>query len=103
MRRPLKNPFTLLLRHATQHAKLLALLPQFLVISQAMKNLLLRLVANGAGVVEDEIRFLNRRDLPVALRQERAHDFLRVMHVHLAAESLWVEVFLGSDSHKKQV
>ena len=56
MRRALENLFAFLLRHAPEHAELLALRLQFLVIGQAMKDLLLRLVANGAGVVEDQIR-----------------------------------------------
>ena len=52
--RAVENLFALLLRHAAQHGKALALLVQRLVIVQAVEDLLLRLVANRAGVVENQ-------------------------------------------------
>jgi hypothetical protein len=57
-----------------------------LVFVQAVKDLLLGLVADGAGVVEDQAGFFFRLDLPVALLLQCADDLLRVMGIHLAAE-----------------
>ena len=56
-----------------------------------MKDLLLRLVADGAGVVEDEAGFGLVGDLGVALMLQRSDDFFRVMGVHLAAEGFDIE------------
>jgi hypothetical protein len=53
-----------------------------------VEDLLLRLVADRAGVVEDQIRLVLGLDLRVALLPQRSNDLFRVMNVHLAAESL---------------
>ena len=50
----LENLLAFLLRHAAQHAEALALFLQLLVVGQAVEDLLLGFVANGAGVVEDQ-------------------------------------------------
>src|SRR5262252_620717 len=91
MRRFLEDLFALLLGHAAQDGKLLTLRLQFLVVVETMENLLLRLVTNGAGVVEDEVSLFYRIHLAISLAHERTDDFLRVMHVHLAAEGLDVK------------
>ena len=100
IRRALEDLFAFLLGHAAQHAKLLALLLQFLVVVQAIEDLLLGLIADGAGVVEDQPGFLDGRDLAVALRNERADDLFRVVGVHLAAKSLDVKRLLGFRAHQ---
>ena len=91
MRRALENLFAFLLGHAAQHAKLLALFQQLLVIGEPIEDLLLRLVADGASVVQNQVSLLDRLHLPVALMHQRANDLFRVMHVHLAAEGFEVE------------
>ena len=75
IRRAFENSFTFLLRHAAQYAKLFSLRLKTLVVVETMKDFLLRFVANGAGVVEDQAGFFDRRDLAISLRQQRAHDF----------------------------
>ena len=100
VRGALENPFAFLLRDAAQHAKDFALLLIFLVVGQAVKDLLLRLVADGAGVVEDQVRFLHGLYLAIALGNERADDFFGVMHVHLAAEGFQVELLVSTVRHR---
>ena len=60
IRRALENLFAFLLGHASEHAERLALLSEFLVVVEADENLLLGLVADGAGIVEDEFGFFDR-------------------------------------------
>ncbi len=91
MRRPLKNLFAFLLCHASQDAKRLALRLQLLVVGQPVKNFLLRLIANRAGVVKDQVRLLDRLHLPVPFLHQRANDFFRVMHIHLAPKRLQIK------------
>ena len=99
MRRALKNLFAFLLRHASQHAKLLALGQQLLVVRQPMEDLLLRLVANGAGVVQNQVGLLDRLYLFVSLVHQRANDLFGVMHVHLAAEGFEVKGLVRIGGH----
>ena len=99
MRRPLENPVAFLLGYAAQHAELLALGLQFLEICQAMEYLLLGFVADGAGVVENQVGLLDSLDLAIALLDERADDFLGVMDVHLAAEGFQVKSLLRIPRH----
>jgi hypothetical protein len=68
---------------------------QLLVVVQAVEDLLFGFVADGAGVVEDQAGVFFRLHLPVALVAKSANDLLRVMGIHLAAEGLKVEGFLG--------
>ena len=91
IRRPLENLLALLLRHTSQHAKLLALLLIFLVIVEPVKNLLLRLVADRAGVVQNQVSLFDRIHLPIPLRHQRANDLFGVVDIHLAAESFEVK------------
>jgi hypothetical protein len=63
-----------------------------------MKNLLLRLIANRTGVIEDQVRILFRFHLPVSLLHQGANDLFRVMHIHLAAKGFQVEGF-GARRH----
>ena len=56
-----------------------------------MKDLLLRLIANGAGVVQDQAAVILVLHPRVALLLQRPDDFFRVMGVHLAAEGLDIE------------
>ncbi len=95
----LEDVLAFLLRHTPQHAELLSLLLERLVIGQAVEHLLLCLVADRAGVVQDQARLFHRRHLPVALRNERADDFFGVVDIHLAAECFEVEGLFGGYSH----
>src|SRR6185369_15773854 len=91
MWRSFENLFAFLLRHASQHAKLLSLLLKFFVVVQAVERFLLGLVADRAGVVENQVGVFDCLDLLIPLRHERAYDFFRVMDVHLAAKCLEVK------------
>src|SRR5436309_8229765 len=103
MRRALKNLFAFLLRHTAQYAKFFSLCLELLVVGETMKDLLFRLITDGAGVVENEVGILDRRHLAISLRHERANHFLRIVHVHLAAKSFEVERPLGLTRHMKPV
>jgi hypothetical protein len=99
VRSAIENSFAFLLGDATEHAEDFALFLELLVVGEAMEDLLLCLIADGAGVVEDEIGFFDGRDLAVALGYERADDLLGVMHIHLAAESFEVELLVCAVGH----
>ena len=76
--------------------KRLPCLVQLLVIVQAIEDLLLRLIADRAGVVEDQpgVFFgLHLRGSPAG--QQRANHLFGVMGIHLAAEGLQIECFFG--------
>src|SRR5436305_11496932 len=94
MRRALKYLFAFLLRDTPEHAEFLAFRLQLFKIRQAMEDLLLRLVTNGAGVVEDEVGLVHGLDLAIALLQQGTNDLLRVVDVHLATERLQIESLL---------
>ena len=100
--RALENLLAFLLGHTAEHGKALPFLVQLLEVVQAMKDLLLGLIADRAGVVHDEVGLFLALDLRVALGDERAHDLLRVVEVHLAAKGLDVERLLrGAHSHPR--
>src|SRR5205814_1582018 len=94
MRRALKDLFAFLLRDTPEHAEFLAFRLQLFKIRQAMEDLLLRLVTNGAGVVEDEVGLVHGLDLAIALLQQGTNDLLRVVDVHLTTERLQIETLL---------
>src|SRR5215469_18966277 len=96
MRRAFKNLVPLLLRHAAQNGKALPFLLQLLEVGQAVKHLLLGLIADGAGVIEDQVGIFFALNLTVALGDERPHDLFRVVEVHLATEGFDVKRFLLS-------
>src|SRR6516162_3898680 len=56
-----------------------------------MEDLLLCLIANGAGVIDDQVRVFFAMDLLIAFRDERAYDLFGVVEVHLATKGLDVE------------
>ena len=62
-----------------------------LELLQPVKDLLLGLVADAAGVVENQLGFFGRLHPLVAFGQQRADDFFGVVRVHLAAEGLDVK------------
>src|SRR4029077_7260342 len=103
MRRALKNLLPLLLSDAAQDAKLLALGQELFVIGQPVENFLLRFVADGAGVVEDQVGLLDRLYLAVTFMHQRANDFFGVVRVHLAAEGFQIESLLRSRGHKQSI
>src|SRR5207249_10410259 len=81
VRRALENFLALLLGDTSQDGEFFSLRLKFFVIGEAMKHLLLGLVADGAGVVEDEASVFDGRNLAVALGNQSANDFLGVMDV----------------------
>ena len=89
--RALENLLPLLLRDAAENGKTFTLFLQLPELVQAMKNLLLRLIADGACVVKNETGFLLGVHLAVALREQCADDLFTVVKVHLAAEGLNVK------------
>jgi hypothetical protein len=90
----LKYLFSLLLGDTANHREFLPLFPELLEIGQAVKDFLLSLVANGTGIVENQLGLLDGIDLAVSLGDERADDLLGVVNVHLASEGLDKEGFL---------
>ncbi len=88
IRRPLEDLFALLLRHAAQNAEALPLLVQLLEVVQAIEDLLLRLVADRTGVIENQPGIFFRLHPPVSLLLQRANHLFGVVGVHLAAEGL---------------
>ena len=93
IRSALEDPLPFLLRHATQHHEAFALGVQLLVVVQAVEDLLFGFIADGAGVVEDQVGGDLGIHLLVALMAKSADDFLGVMHIHLATESLKIKRF----------
>ncbi len=93
--RALEDLFAFLLGDAAEHAEALAGLVQLLVVVEAVEDLLLGLVADGAGVVEDQAGVFFGLDLAVALLQQCANHLFGVMGIHLAAEGLKIEGFFG--------
>ena len=67
---------------------------EFLVVGEAVEDFLLRLVPDGAGVVEDQVSFFDGFHLAVAFVDQRADDFFGVMGIHLAAKGFEVERLL---------
>ena len=94
----LEDPLPFLLRHAAQHHEAFAGSVQLLVVVQTVEDLLFGFVADGAGVVEDQIGGGFGIYLGVAFMAKSADDFLRIMHIHLATESLKIERFIGRHS-----
>ena len=70
-----------------------------LYVVEAVEDLLLGFVADGAGVVEDQPSLFDGLDLLVALGNECPNDLFRVMGVHLAAEGFEVKRLLGLGGH----
>jgi len=64
---------------------------ELFVLVEAVEDFLLGLVADGAGVVEDEAGVGLVGGLGVALVEEGADDFFGVVGVHLAAKGFDVE------------
>jgi hypothetical protein len=75
------------------------LFQKLLVIVQPVEDFLLSFVADGTGVVENQVGLLDGFYLLVSLVDERADDFFGVMDIHLAAEGFEVESFVGSNGH----
>ena len=68
---------------------------QLFVVIQAVKDLLLSLVADGAGVVQNQAGVFLVFNLPVTLVLQCANHLFGVMGIHLAAEGFKIESFLG--------
>ena len=91
MRCTVKNSLTFLLRHASYHAEQLPFTSLALELLQTVENLLFRFIADAAGVVQHQTGFFGRSDTAIALLQHSAHDFFRIVRVHLTAERLDVK------------
>jgi hypothetical protein len=87
----LEDALAFLLGYAAEDGELFAFALETLVLVEAVEDLLLGLVADGAGVVEDQAGVGLVLDAGVALLLERADDFFGVMGVHLAAEGFDIE------------
>jgi hypothetical protein len=72
---------------------------QFLVVVEAVEDLLLSLVPDRAGVVEDKPSLFFSFDLRVALVEQSADHFLGVVGIHLAAEGFEIECFSGRHNY----
>ena len=73
---PFRRSAPFLLRHATQHHETFARSVKLLVVVQAIEDLLFGFVADGAGVVEDQVGSRFRIDLGIAFMAKRANDLL---------------------------
>src|SRR5215469_963566 len=103
MRRALKNLLAFLLRDAAEHSELLTLGLQLLEIGQPMEDFLLRLIADRARVVKNQVGLLDCLYLPIAFLDERSHDFFRVVDVHLTPEGFKVEGLLRVPRHRHSI
>ena len=63
----------------------------FLELVQAVKDFLFGLIADAAGVVEDQLGRFHGLHLLVALVNQCSDDLLRIVRIHLAPEGLDVE------------
>ncbi len=86
-----EDALALLLGYAAEDGELFAFALEALVLVEAVEDLLFGLVADGAGVVEDQAGVGLVLDAGVALLLEGADDFFGVMGVHLAAEGFDIE------------
>src|SRR5215211_5572612 len=96
MRVPSKELGPLALGHASDDADdqpRFVRLP-FAQFAQSGPNLLLGMLTNRAGVVEDHVGLVAVVHLFVSMGAELPEDQLAVEHVHLAAEGFQVEVSL---------
>jgi hypothetical protein len=93
MRGTLKDFFALLLRDATEDAKGFALPCLAFELLQAVEYLLFRFIPNAAGVIQHKFGVGRFVDLAVTLLDQGAHDFFRIMRIHLTPEGLNVESF----------
>jgi len=80
-----------LLRNAADYGKNFPFSRVLFELLEPVKHLLFGFVANAAGVVDHEFRLIRRFHLRVALLNQRAHDFLGIVRIHLAAESFYIE------------
>ena len=98
MRGAAEDRFLVLLRHAAQDADgdlRLALLDP-LDPSQGAVDLVLGVLADRAGIVEDRIRLADVVGQLVALLAQLGHDELAVQQIHLAADRLDVQLLRGA-------
>ena len=98
MRRLLKDVLPFLLRNAPEHSEDLAVPVFFFELLQPAEHLLFRLVADAAGVVQNQVRLFRRGNLRVPLRDERSNHLFGIVNVHLTAERFDVEGFHASRS-----
>ncbi len=87
----LEDLLAFLLGDAAEDGELLAFALHPLVLVQPVEDLLLGLVADGAGVVEDQPGFGLVGDLGVAFVLQGPDDLFGVMGIHLAAEGFDVK------------
>ena len=90
-RSTLENSLPFLLGDATKNADDFVLAALSAKITEAGEDFLSSLFADAAGVEEDEAGFFGGINLPIAASCKNASNFLGVVNVHLAAESLDVE------------
>ena len=86
--RALEDALAFLLSDAAEDAEELAFALHLLVLVQPVKDLLLRLIADGTGVIEDQVGVSLVDHLGIALLLQRADHLFGVVRIHLAAKSL---------------
>ncbi len=91
VRSAFEDSLAFLLRHAPQHGEHLALPARTLELLQAAVNFALGFVAHAAGVVDHQAGLFRRGHFAVTARGEHTGDFLGIVHIHLAPESLDVK------------
>ncbi len=91
--RAVEDFFAFLLGDTAEDGEALPFPRELLVVVESVEDLLLGFVADGAGVVEEQVCVQLSLDLGVSLLFEGADDLFGVMCVHLAAEGLEIECF----------
>src|SRR5437016_12065574 len=91
----LEDSLAFLLGDASDFGEHLALACGALELVEAVEYLLLGLVADAAGVVQNKSSGFGSLDLAVAAMNESPDDFLGIVRVHLAAEGLDVKRLVG--------
>lgn len=86
------------LRHAPRHAHRGRRLHHALELPEAAEHPLLGVIADRAGVEQDDVRLVRRRRLGVSARRQPAEHELGIAEVHLAAVRLDVHAALGGGS-----
>jgi hypothetical protein len=79
------------LGHAADYSEDFTLARVAFEVLQPIENLLFGFIPNAARVVENVVRRFHGLHLRITLMQERTHDLLGVVCIHLATEGLDVE------------
>src|SRR5260370_42531622 len=105
MRGLLEDALAFLLRHTSDDGEYLSFAGSALELVEPVEHFLLGLIADTAGIVENQSGGLGTLDLRIAAMNQRSDDLLGIVGVHLTAEGLDVErlfshygLILGTDN-----